>query len=83
MKYRTESFTILVPRKFGHIKVLLSLLYNLDKYTEGSELEESARLLSTWKNLREGQEVILSTTDLAIFVIEEHLRGRDWPCDVT
>lgn len=71
---KTEQFIILVPRQLGHIRVKLELLRNLSTFDSAEELQTATRLLSTRKYLSEGQEVILSTTDLAIFTVQQAIK---------
>lgn len=71
---KTEQFIILVPRQLGHVRVKLELLRNLPSFDGRKELQTAAMLLSTKKHLSEGQEVILSTTDLAIFTVQQGIR---------
>lgn len=71
---KTEKFILLVPRQFGHTRVKLTLLRNLSVFDGSEELQTATKLLSTKKYLSEGQEVILSTTDLAIFTVQQGIR---------
>lgn len=71
---KTEQFIILVPRQLGHVRVKLTLLRNLSAFDSSEELQTATRLLSTKKHLFEGQEVILSTTDLAIFTVQSAIK---------
>lgn len=71
---KTEQFIILVPRQLGHVRVKLELLRNLPIFEGTEELQTAARLLSTRKYLSEGQEVILSTTDLALFTVQRAIK---------
>lgn len=72
---KTEQFIILVPRQLGHVRVKLELLRNLPNFDGTEELQTAAMLLSTRKYLSEGQEVILSTTELAIFTVQRAIKG--------
>lgn len=71
---KTEQFVILVPRQLGHVRVKLTLLRNLPSFDGREELQTAAMLLSTRQHLSEGQEVMLSATDLAIFTIQRGIK---------
>lgn len=74
MKIPTESFLIFVPRKNGHVRVSLTILHDRRDFPRDVLLSASTKFLSGWKNLSDKAEVIISETDLLIFLLETEIR---------
>lgn len=74
MKIPTESFLIFVPRQNGHAQVSLTILHDRQDFPSDVLLSASTKFLSSWKNLSDKAEVIISETDLLIFLLETEIR---------